>query len=367
MKAKQLLFVLGCVALTATSCVSSYYRSVTHVAPDGMIGKTIYALGDSAFMAGNTTHNPFLFVLNNDWQVTRFDSCIAYDFFGEKRNLNVKAYRHYSFEDETSVPPVREVMRPLAAPKETLKKQFRWFYTYYTFTAVYPEITDKGPIPLSRYLTEPQQALWLQGDMKDYQGMNGIELQSVLDDLEKDFLQWYAHSMYEISFDIVQHFDSLSEDKRYLPRLAACKDSLFLTNQPGREDLPDFSPTIICDLLDTHFHTLHFSNVKSRYAKEFEQQLEEKSQSIDLFDTFIQYELSLPGEILSANTTLYQDGALVWKVDAYRNLAADYTLTAQSRVTNVWAFIVTFGLLLGAIAGLVTYARSRYIRPKSKR
>lgn len=359
MKAKQLLFALGCVALTATSCVSSYYRSVTHIDPDGKIGKTIYALGDSAFMAGNTAHNPFLFVLNNDWQVTRFDSCMAYDFFGEKRNLNVKAYRHYSSEDETPVSVVREAMRPLAAPKETLKKQFRWFYTYYTFTAVYPEITDKGPIPLSRYLTAPEQALWLQGDMKGYQGMNGIELKGVLDDLEKSFLQWYTRSMYEISFNIVQHFDSLSEDKQYLPRLAVCKDSLFLTNQPAREDSPDFSPSIVCDLLDTHFHTSHFSSVRKRYTKEFEQQLEEKSQSIALFDALIQYELSLPGEILSANTTLYQDSTLVWKVDAYRNLAADYTLTAQSRVTNVWAFIVTFGLLLGAIAGLVTYARRR--------
>ena len=38
-------------------------------------------------------------------------------------------------------------MYPLAIPTERVKKTSRWFYTYYTYTATYKELMDKGPVP----------------------------------------------------------------------------------------------------------------------------------------------------------------------------------------------------------------------------
>ena len=32
------------------------------------------------------------------------------------------------------------------APVEKLRKSFRWFYTYYQYTAAYGELSDKGPV-----------------------------------------------------------------------------------------------------------------------------------------------------------------------------------------------------------------------------
>lgn len=47
---------------------------------------------------------------------------------------------------------------------------------------------------------------------------------------------------------------------------------------------------------------------------------------------------------------------LVWKVDAYRVLADNYRLQAESRVMNIWAFVLT-GLLL--VVALILFIPTR--------
>ena len=81
-----------------------------------------------------------------------------------------------------------------------------------------------------------------------------------------------------------------------------------------------------------------FANCSKRF--------DEETRPIELFGAVIQYELKMPGQMISANTTFRDREYLVWKVDAYRLLAGEYSLTAQSRVPNVWAFILTGVLIL---------------------
>ena len=59
MKTIGYLFTISGLLLMA-SC-SSNHRMVTQIYPDGQISREVYAYGDSAFMAGDNTHSPFLF------------------------------------------------------------------------------------------------------------------------------------------------------------------------------------------------------------------------------------------------------------------------------------------------------------------
>ena len=61
----------------------------------------------------------------------------------------------------------------------------------------------------------------------------------------------------------------------------------------------------------------------------------------------------MPGQLITTNTTLHEGETPYWKIDAYRLLPGDYTLEAQSRVPNIWAFIVTG--LLGILAVLLRF------------
>lgn len=73
---------------------------------------------------------------------------------------------------------------------------------------------------------------------------------------------------------------------------------------------------------------------------------EEKGQVAELFGYALQFELSMPGRVVSTNAVMQKDSALIWKVDAFRLLDSDYTLTAESRTINYWAFGVTILLIL---------------------
>ena len=63
------------------------------------------------------------------------------------------------------LPKVKEHLSAMAIPMERVKKSFRWFYTYYIYTATYKELQDKGPVPLDNYLNKEEQMIWLQETM----------------------------------------------------------------------------------------------------------------------------------------------------------------------------------------------------------
>lgn len=258
MKTNRLLSIL-LLAVSMVSC-TTYYQVKTRIHPDGSAHREVYAFADSAFMAGDPMKTPFMFSLDSGWVVTRFDSVRTHNYFGEEGKINVCAGREEPsvsmFAEQ--VHPKDPMYRPLVTPQETLTKHFRWFYTYYTYTGIYPELADKGPVPLKNYLNESEQKLWFQGDDTAYRGMNGLEMKELLDRLEKKFYDWYNRSLYELSFEVIRPFIAEIDRGKYMSRLDEVKDSLYLGYQP-KDDDPDPDPELICQLLDTHYHTDCFS------------------------------------------------------------------------------------------------------------
>lgn len=102
-------------------------------------------------------------------------------------------------------------------------------------------------------------------------------------------------------------------------------------------------------MLDNYFKTDYFSRHGQRIDSLDDPELNHKLDSLDLYEITFQYELLLPGKILSSNTRQTTAGKLSWQLDAYRFLPQDYVMTAQSRAINVWAFALTALLLLTAL------------------
>lgn len=343
---KTLKFIgLVLVLLSVASC-STNYRITTRVHRDGTVEREVYAFGDSAFMAGNASRNPFLFSIDSGWTVVRLDSTLKCDFFGTEGKLNVKVNRSLSSTKNglDFFSTAKEWARSLVVPQEKLDKRFRWFYTYYTFTCKYHEIVNKGPVPMNSYLNKQEQKLFFQGDMSTCQGLNGIELDDRLNGLEDKFQQWFYKTQFELYYDVIYHFSDLSGDTIYLSRMMADKQAVFSSANSEKSDL-DCSISSVANLLDTYYHTKLFSVLYQKNNGEMESMLQEKYNEINLFEDVIKYELTMPGKLIFANTSLRDKDALVWKVDAYRLLPGDYTLTAESRTTNTWAFIIA-GLLV---------------------
>lgn len=350
----SILFLL----LGTISCTTNY-RMTTRIHRNGTVDREVWALGDSAFMAGSLSNNPFLFSIDSGWKLTRLDSTIRFNFFGSDDKLNVKVSRtmqpvgNFDFFSE-----VKKELKPLVVPQERLEKHFRWFYTYYTFTCKYDEIKDKGPVPLDKYLTNEQCKLLFQGDMTTCEGLNGLEISDNLDELKSKFQSWYRKSQYEVSYEVIRHFMKQMEDTTYLSRMEQEQEQIFKSNRLD-DSSKDLEPDFVCSLLDTAFKTKAFTELYKQQSKEIEALYMKKCEVINLFNYAFKYELAMPGTILSANTLLKEEELLVWKVDAYRILANDYLLTAESRTTNVWAFVVTGVLILLAGYSLVKSRKRR--------
>lgn len=341
--------ILAVLLLTFTSC-GGYYRMTSRVNRDGSMDREVYAIGDSAFMTGNRSRQPFLFRTDSGWEMTKLSPAVSVDCWGEEQQMKVKARRKLptvgtacfqTWEGE-------EFMRPLVVPKESLQKRFCWFFTYYAFESVYQELPDKGPIPLSRYMSAEEQQLWFRGERTAFEGWNGMEMKNALDDLESKFWKWLNRSQYEISWEILCHIESVEQrDTSSLQLLKEYKEDVF--KAMGKDNMRESdrcTPEAVCNSFDRFCKTDRYSDLYKANKETINGLFQKRCQMIDLAGYVMRYELSMPGQLLVTNAPAQSQGLLVWRVDVMRLLDGDYVLTAESRAPNYWAFGITFLLLL---------------------
>lgn len=346
--------------LSMTSC-STYYRTTSRVERDGSMYREIYAQGDSAFIAGDKTHNPFLFQPDANWQLVNLDSTTKFNFWGEEEKLNVKACQKLSGVDGEyfTVAKGKEHLSAMAIPMERVKKSFRWFYTYYIYTATYKELQDKGPVPLDNYLNKEEQMIWLQGNDDAFRGMNGIEMNDKLDKLEAKFGEWYNRSQYEVIWEVIRQFTSQKGDTVYVNRLNELKETVYTNHLSGKDSCGDAGIDDVCALFDKVGQTNYYSELYKAHAKAMDNMCEQKIKIAEVFYHAIQFELTMPGTLLSSNASLSTNNIMVWKIDGLRLLTGNYVLTAESRVINYWAFGLTLLIILATLGIFIKLYRNR--------
>jgi len=328
------IIVCSIISIALTSCLFEKYRIITRVDRNGSFLREIHTIAD-------TISDNFPYDLSAGWEISQTDTAMTERLY-EKNKKNIVISKKFNSIHESTADRRREVIFP--TPEESLKKRFRWFYTYFTFTAVYPEITEKGRVPMDQFLNRDEQKFYLQGDMTAYRGMNGAELKEELDDIETRFWKWYARSVYEKYFDVILHFT----DNGLRSQLIAVNDTVYSLNEKQIDEISGMND--FCTMIDKYLGIDHFSGLYAESSQEIDNMLEEKSKTIDkLISIEIQYELVLPGKIMAVNTDLQNDGVLVWDVTLFRFLADDYTLTAESRVVNIWAFVATLLLIMFSV------------------
>jgi hypothetical protein len=342
-------------SLIATSIIcfscTTHYRMTTTIHPDGSCLREIYAQGDSAFLAGNQSTNPYLFQLDSVWQISPLEVENGNDYFPNKYNVKIGKTFH-AFNEISSGLQFDEDFRPIVAPVESFQKHFQWFYTYYSFKTVYPNISTKIPVPIDQYLNKSEQKLWFQGDFSACAGMNGMELKDGMDDIETQFWRWYAQNIYETHFEAICDFEKQSGSSQYFSQMQTVKDTIFqslLKNNSNWLENPVEAADIYREL-DKCFKTEYFSGLYKNNREQIDSLIEKKEEYLKnltekLFDKEIDYELIIPGKLLYTNAPVNRQDTLIWKVNALRFTADDYELIAKSRSVHPWAFVFTFLLL----------------------
>jgi hypothetical protein len=339
------------IAVFATALVVScgtYYRMTTTVDCKGKAHRDIYTFGNKTFMLGDISENPYLFDINPDWNLCRFDSITQYDFFGEVKDLNVKISKSLTFiENYSKEMSCDEEKKSLASPEESLVKKRGWFYTKFTFKAEYNKFQYETPVPIDKYLSKEEQILWTQGGLENYQIYSGSEMNEYLNDIGEKYLKWYSENIFEISLESIQKLTDkydINVDKENIYNKVV---------EDVKGETSRIDPEIVCEVLNSFYNTTYFSKLYKANKERIENDYVAAFSGVKHVVDAISYELIIPGKILQTNSPIIHSDTLIWKVDGMRLLFDDYSLTAEYRVANRWTFVLTGLLIALAIGGFI--------------
>lgn len=232
--------------------------------------------------------------------------------------------------------------------KHSLDKKFRWFYTYYKYAETYPQLKTDLKIPFDKYMTRDEASFWFTGQPNLVQGMNGIEMREFVGKLEDAYNIWYGINVWTNEFDVViKNYNQIKNKPVTVERLKVLCDTIFMS-------IKDKEKYEMDEVLNSYFKTTAFSPLwqgDSSIMKKYEESVD-KQEYITYFAKDFNYKLIMPGKVTSAINAVQQGDTLSWKLTAYRMAMSDYTIEAQSRKENIWAFILTGIIVLIALGSL---------------
>ena len=224
-----------------------------------------------------------------------------------------------------------------------LEKRFKWFYTDYTFTETFAyKDSTLFPIPLSRFLTADTASYWFTGQPDLTRNCSGAEMKEMLDDIEKKIDQWTnANWFYEICNVIIENYDKVQNPPVSKERFASVRDSLVMQPCVLNANEGDGRKENITVQIDKVFP----SNAYSEFIQSYEGGLGQYGPLS--FSTI--YDLVMPGRVQDTGMGEYDGEVIHYRLGGEQMIPGAYTISATSRVTNIWAFIVTFLVIILAI------------------
>ena len=229
----------------------------------------------------------------------------------------------------------------------SLKKRFRWFYTDYTYTETFACVGDTFELSPADYAEQDVVSYWFTGQPNIMEGLSGSEAKAKLDEIEPKVTKWLNDNFFKASFDfIVSHYDSIANPPVSRERFVQLHDSLAAFVLTGSPDLLDIEPG---KKLQQFFHSdayAPFFNEETPLGHELNDIYLSK---MNIFLFSVPYTLQMPGTVIDAGTGSCREGIVCYSLTGERLIPHDYVITATSRVTHIWAYLLTLLVILAAI------------------
>ena len=233
-----------------------------------------------------------------------------------------------------------------------LKKHFRWFYTDYIYTETFYCVGDTFQLADTLYADKAVISYWFTGEPNLVKGLSGAEASQKLSEIEPLITRWLNDNLFKVGFDfIVANYDSIPNPPVNKEEFVALHDSLAHFLLADAEDFLDINPD---EKFRKFFHSDAYSMFfedKTNLGEVLNKELEKR---LNIFWFNVPYYLTMPGKIIdTGNGTLQQDGSIFYPFTGERLIPKDYTITATSRETHIWAYILTLIIILLAIGSIV--------------
>jgi hypothetical protein len=360
---KRFYIIFAVAVLLFGSCEKAEYNMYTKINTDGSCYREICTTADSVFMVGDTVKcNPLPILLDKYWIISwQYITPEVHtnwpvknwrnDTIKKDEKVSITVGRNYnSVEEMGSNFRFNNISWGKLNIKYNFEKKFRWFYTYYCYSEVYPEINKFKKIPLSKYLSNEEVEIYFKGNTFFLEGLNGEEMLDRLKNISKSVNIWLNRNLYEESYQILSNNLNLLENYSVSKtRFLSIKDSVYNTyicKVLNKEEPVEFGSELDpIKALDYYLKTNAFSKMESKNDTFLKNEFEHIDLFTEYFNKELNYSLEMPGKIINTNSKIYDGNKIIWKIDAYRFAVSDYKIYADSRKANVWAFIVS-GIVL---------------------
>ena len=323
------LLVAILLMIIVNSC-TTYYYVYTDVAKNLDVKRSVYA------SSADGSSVDFPFVISGRWSISKLPEAYEVDFCDAVVKMTHEASSSGRVGDVSLAG--KDGLNPLLKPSENLDKRFRWFYTYYDYSAEFEGLKDRLPLPFEGYLTDEQLELFFRG-ANPPEGWNGVEMYCLLDDINQNFAKWHSDATYYVMCGIFKPYCT----KQQIVALYTLKYR-FMEGME-RENMFAMKPDEFEDRLATLLPESGFGNIYEDNSEAIDQAYEKETEIIGCFETAFMYTVNLPGRYVAGNAVDSLGSSPTWKVDAYRLMAGDLKLIATSRQVNLWAFLVTFAAI----------------------
>jgi hypothetical protein len=352
------LLVVWCLLLPG--CLEHEITTTIH--EDGSCDRSITLPADSMLIPFSPFPLPALTGWDTTWRPAPKGSGLA---FAMKR--------HFATYQECAA----QFAEPSAAEKLrisfSVEKQFRWFYSYFVYREVYHRLTPFTLVAPESVLTADEIARYAAGERTD--------------SLNHKVEEWMARNLFEqLHHGLRDAVARLGDPALSVATIDEHKEALyaklFQTTPDGRfRELTDIlgegetheqsaqlmvngqlsekGLTAFLQLVATIEHNAAILKLHDAMREAWDLWAATVQKSIRMQGGFVNA-VTFPGVIVASNALQIEGNTLTWKFDGEQYALGDYVMSAESRLENLWAFIVT------AIAALLVAVRAVMVGRKQK-
>jgi hypothetical protein len=232
-----------------------------------------------------------------------------------------------------------------AIRKAAFSNQFKWFFTVYRFSERFEPILKYG-YPKEKFFSKEEiEFNSLPGSMAEIKlsGPDSAKYRVMKDTIDKKSERWAISSLIS---EWIEEFVVLVKDqgliKSYLKR-----------------DEPNYPGVAKAGTDEEAVESLLGKDMYKKFKTEADTAVAIVNRRFDISFKEYSEKFVMPGKVIGTNGFLDSAGVVLWPVKDDCFFTAPYEIWAESKVTNIWAWVVSGLFFLFVITGLILRLKKR--------
>jgi hypothetical protein len=347
----------------------------TKVNKDGSIYREYLVRGDSADVFKGSLRIPS----GNPWQISHFyDHKEKDDSASEKSQYVYSASRIFANVRELNAWMASDTSRKTEKTQISLKRSFRWFYTYFDYKETFPMSFPFQIIPVDSFLTDLEQAMviydtkvayspterkmiWKKDTIAfQYSPEDSLEMKRISEQVDEKLLRWMTASLVEEFISLLEaDFSEHPATKLIRQNADQFTDVIFKKKTFDADDFDSLNVQLLIAIGDSLIGSDDLKELYTDNQVVFIP-ISEKMKQMDLLEYTDDYfqSLTMPGTVFSTNADEVAGTLLSWDFEPESFMMKDYEMLASSRTANPWIMAVT-GVLAVLLVIVLIMGRKR--------